>query len=251
MSSPWFQALRETPDARLRLFCFASAGSGASAYRSWLPFLPPWLDLVAVQPPGREGRSRETALRRLEDVVDALVAELPEATVSRPFAFFGHSLGGRVAFELARRLEGTERPSPAHVVIAASMEPSVLSDLDRRCHLLPDAEFEAYAATFGAFPEEMRRFPRQFKAVMDLLRADLEIFATAAFPVDPPLRAPLTVFGGRGDLAVTPGCLEPWRARAASRFAMEWHDGGHFFPIQHPDATVARLTALLDPAGPA
>ena len=248
MSSPWFQVLRESPDARLRLVCFPSAGSGASAYRGWLAFLPPWLDVVAVQAPGREGRGREAALRRLDDIVDALAADLPEATQPRPFAFFGHSLGGRVAFELARRLEAGPGPAPGHVILAASMEPSAMSDLDRGCHLLPDAEFEAYAASFGAFPEELRRFPRQFKAVMDLLRADLEVFATAASPERPLLRAPLTVLGAREDEAVTPRCLEPWRARAASAFALEWHDGGHFFPVQRAETVVARLATLLEPA---
>ncbi len=251
MSSPWFQVLRETPDARLRLVCFPSAGSGASVYRRWLGCLPPWLDIVAVQAPGREGRARETAPRRMSEIVEALATALPEATSSRPLAFFGHSLGGRVAFELARRLEAEKRPSPSHVILAASMEPSAMSDLDRRCHLLPDEEFEAYAATFGAFPEELRRFPRQFKAVMDLLRADLEVFATASSPIDPPLRAALTVLGARADEAVTPRCLEPWSGRTTGRFALEWNEGGHFFPIQQAESVVARLSALLDPAAPA
>jgi len=179
--------------------------------------------------------------------VDAVSAELPEALSSRPFAFFGHSLGGRIAFELARRLEAEAKPSPRHVVLAASMEPSAMSEVDRACHLLPDAEFEAYAATFGTAFEDLRRFPRQFKAVMDLLRADLEVFATAAFPTDPQLRAPLTILGAREDEAVTPRCLEPWSARTAGRFAIEWSDGGHFFPVQRAESVVARLSALLDP----
>jgi surfactin synthase thioesterase subunit len=244
--SPWFHVLRQAPDPRLRLVCFPSAGSGASVYRSWLPWLPPWLELVAVQAPGREARGRETALRRLGEIVEALAADMDEVTSALPFAFFGHSLGGRVAFELARRLEAGNKPAPSHVVLAASMEPSAMSDLDQRCHLLPDAEFEAYAATFGGFPEELRRFPRQFKVVMDLLRADLEVFATDVSPADPPLRASLTVLGAREDEAVTPRCLEPWSMRTTGRFAIEWFDGGHFFPIQQPEAVVARLSALLE-----
>jgi medium-chain acyl-[acyl-carrier-protein] hydrolase len=251
MTSPWFQVLRSAPEARVRLFAFASAGSGASAFRAWLPHLPPWLELHAAQLPAREGRAREPALRSLDAILDAIVPVIAPLRAERPFAIFGHSLGGRIAFEIARRLEADGGPAPTRVVLAASMEPSAMTDLDRRCHALPDAEFEAYVAGFGNFPEDLRRFPRQFKAVMDLLRADLEVFATAATPADPPLRAPLTVLGARGDEAVSARTLEPWATRAGGPFALEWHDGGHFFPVERAPEVVARLASLLDPAASA
>ncbi len=244
-ASPCFQTLQPASGAALRLFCFPSAGSGASAYRAWLKSLSAGIELVAVQPPGREGRGRESAPRRLSEWLDALEAQIPESEV--PFAFFGHSLGGIVAFELARRLEGQGRPSPCRVLIAASIEPGTMSELDRRCHQLSDPDFEAYAATFGAFPEDLRRYPRQFKAVMDLLRADLEVFATQDPSPEPRLRAPLTVFGARDDGAVAAANLEAWRSRTSGAVNLEWHDGGHFFPFERAAAVVPRVVALFEP----
>jgi coronamic acid synthetase CmaT thioesterase component len=130
------------------------------------------------------------------------------------------------------------------VTIAAGIEPSTMSELDRRCHLLDDTEFEAYAAMFGSFPEDLRRYPRQFKAVMDLLRADLEVFATADTVAEPRLQAPLTVWGARADAAVGAANLEAWRTRGAGHFALEWHEGGHFFPFEQASLVAPRAAAL-------
>jgi medium-chain acyl-[acyl-carrier-protein] hydrolase len=41
------------PAARLRLFCFPYAGSGAAIYRDWPAGFPPSIEVCAVELPGR------------------------------------------------------------------------------------------------------------------------------------------------------------------------------------------------------
>ena len=50
----WIKLFEPRPDARLRLFCFAYAGGGASIYRLWPADLPAAVEVRAVQLPGRE-----------------------------------------------------------------------------------------------------------------------------------------------------------------------------------------------------
>ena len=94
--SRWFPLLEP---GRLRLFCFPHAGGGTLMYRSWR-------DRFSVAPvclPGRESRLHEPLMQDLFAVVEALSDEIrPHLDV--PFAFFGHSMGAAIAFELARSL---------------------------------------------------------------------------------------------------------------------------------------------------
>ena len=111
MASSWILRFDPKPQAELRLFCFPYAGVGASCYRAWPALLPAEVELCAVQPPGREGRLREPAFRSIHELAEAAAAAL-EPYFDRPYAFFGHSMGALVAFELARQLRSGGRTGP-------------------------------------------------------------------------------------------------------------------------------------------
>src|SRR5690349_236164 len=100
-AGPWLACVRPRPRSSVRLFCFAHAGGGASFFRGWAAGLPESVEVSPVQLPGRETRFREPPFTRLGQLTEAL-AEALRPHLDRPFAFFGHSLGALVAFELAR-----------------------------------------------------------------------------------------------------------------------------------------------------
>src|SRR4051812_43491163 len=97
LDSPWI-VRKSRSQARLRLFCFPYSGGGAGAFRGWADAMPS-LDVCAIQAPGREARMREPALTRMEPLVAALT-EVIRPLAGEPYAFFGHSLGSFVAFEV-------------------------------------------------------------------------------------------------------------------------------------------------------
>src|SRR5690606_16877991 len=99
----WFPHRQPLPDARTRLLCITYAGGSAAAFRTWNEGLAPNLEVCAVEPPGRSSRFAEPPFRGLEPYVEALVPLVRELA-DKPLAIFGHSLGAKVTFELARRL---------------------------------------------------------------------------------------------------------------------------------------------------
>jgi medium-chain acyl-[acyl-carrier-protein] hydrolase len=99
----WVLTPKPNPQATLRLVCFPYAGVGPSVYRPWLAALPPHIEARMVQLPGREGRWREPALTNLGEIADQ-VARAIVPHLQSPFAFYGHSLGALVSFEVTRRL---------------------------------------------------------------------------------------------------------------------------------------------------
>src|SRR5688572_24867061 len=100
----WFPTRQPLAQASVRLLCLPFAGGAASAFLGWNKSLPPGVELCAAQPPGRERRLSEPAFRELESLLDSLEAAAAPL-LDKPFVLFGYSLGGRIAFELTRRLQ--------------------------------------------------------------------------------------------------------------------------------------------------
>src|SRR5438128_1840495 len=109
--SRWFLKFNTAPNNFSRLFCFAPAGGGASAFRNWGQKFPSDIEVCAIQLPGRETQSREPLVNHIDTLLDALVPEILPF-LDKPFAIFGHSLGALVGYEFTRRLMAEYGPLP-------------------------------------------------------------------------------------------------------------------------------------------
>src|SRR5262249_34945814 len=124
-SDGWLVFPRPVATPRARLFCFPFAGAGATAFRAWAEALPADIELVAVEPPGRAGRIAEAPVTSVKMFTDGLFPSLL-AHLDRPFAFFGHCLGGVTAFESAWRLHEEHGAMPCHLFVSAARPPHLL-----------------------------------------------------------------------------------------------------------------------------
>lgn len=211
----------------LRLFCFPYAGGGASIYRGLVAAMPAHIEAVPVQPPGRENRLNEPALRTMGELLDLLEGEiLPLLDV--PYAFVGYSLGASVAFELALRLDQRHHLPPRHVVVSARQPPHVRP---RRppIHDLPDAEFLEELRDLEGTPAEALDHPELMELLMPLLRADFAVVESYEARPRPALSCTLTALGGLKDRDVPREDLEGWRGYGQEPFKLRMFPGGHFF----------------------
>lgn len=70
--------------------------------------------------PGWDQRVHERPFDHLLSLVETLAEVLP---YDKPFAFFGHSMGALVSFELARELRRRRRREPGYLFISAQAAP--------------------------------------------------------------------------------------------------------------------------------
>ena len=228
MSNPWLQRFANRPLAATRLFCFTPAGAGATAYRAWGSAAPQHVEVCAVQLPGRESRLRETAFTSIARLVDALVHALAPH-FDRPFAFFGHSMGALVAFELARALHAQGGPRPAHLMVSGRRPPH-LAESDPLLHHQPDDEFiEQISRRYGGIPEEILREREVLEVFLPALRADITAIETHRFTPGVRLDCPIAAFGGEADARVWPHQLGEWQAHTSGPVQVRTYQGGHFF----------------------
>jgi medium-chain acyl-[acyl-carrier-protein] hydrolase len=252
-SNGWFFRPKPVPHARLRLFCFPYAGAGASVFRTWPSGLPADVEVLAVQPPGRESRFQERPLTDLAALVDALTPAV-RGYLSGPYAFFGHSLGATVAFELARRLaRGGQRP-PVYLFVSGRRGPR-LPNPDPPIRHLPDAEFiDELKDRYGGVPDEVLQHAELLQLLLPILRADITMFETYEYREADPLRCPLAAFGGTEDPRSARPQIGAWREETAGPFSAAMFPGGHFFIDSARGELLATVSRHLtmpapDPAG--
>ncbi len=232
--------------SRLPLYCFPYGGAGASAYRDWSRGgLPEWIEVRPMQPPGRETRFREAPYTRLAP----LVAEMVEKVEAErgPFALFGHSLGGLVAFELARELRRRGRPAPLLLVVSGFGAPQLLRDRPRVSHLGPDDFWRQVQAHYDVTPE-IAAEPIFRELAYPALRADLEIVETYVYREEPPFDFPLLAMGGVGDPEASPEQIEAWKAHSRQPVTVQIYPGGHFYVNSSRPLVLASVAAALEVA---
>ena len=239
-ANPWVFFPKKNTTARVRLFCFPYAGGGVHIYYAWPASLPAWVEVVAIQLPGRGARMRDAPLTRVTQMAEALAVEMLPL-LDKPFAFFGHSLGATIAFELMRVLRAAAQPLPGLFMPAGRQAPQLL-DTDPPTYHLPKADFILELARLNGTPQAVLDNHELMEIVLPALRADFEAAETYEYQVQAPFSMPFVVFGGRQDVDNhTDQAMAAWHLHTDAAFTSFGLPGDHFFI--HSDET--RLLELL------
>jgi len=213
--------------APFRLICFPYAGGDAvTIFRNWPQTLPPNIQVCPVLMPGRGVRSAEQPFTNILSAARALGTEL-RPHLDRPFAFFGHSMGAVLSFEVARLLKMNGSPEPLHLFVSGARAPH-LPDRHSRTYDLPEAEFLWELQRLNGTPAEVLQNPELMNLLLPVLRADFEACQTYVYNCGCTLNCPVTAFGGLQDV-VTHDELDSWRKQSSGAFRMHTFPGDHFF----------------------
>jgi surfactin synthase thioesterase subunit/glycosyltransferase involved in cell wall biosynthesis len=234
MSGSWLPGADAALPGALRLFCFPHAGGGAQAFYGWADRLPPSVAVLPARPPRRD---------RMADLVEAL-GDAIHAYVDEPFAFFGHSMGAVVAFELARLLRRRGEPLPRALLVSGARAPQF-----RRGHVpLPEpapSEFVDELRRLEGMPPRVLDNSDLLRVVLPALRADAAIYRNYIYGEESPLGCPIHAYGGTEDPNVRREHLEAWALQTTSSFSLRMFPGGHFFPQTAREDFLAALSQDL------
>ncbi len=246
-NSRWIVRRRPKPDARLRLYCLAFAGAGASAFHAWHTLVPDWIEVAAIQLPGREGRIRETPYLSIPQLVPALADELLDGTFA-PFAIFGHSVGTLIAFEVCRFLRSRALGQPVELFVSAHAAPQIPYP-GPYIHQLPDADFVEELRRYHGTPEAVFQSAELLAMVLPPLRADFTMLETYRYERQEPFSFPITAFAGREDNEAPAALIEPWTAQTSADFELLTLPGDHFFLHSARDRLLRALVTRLEQRG--
>jgi surfactin synthase thioesterase subunit len=238
-----FPFRRNVVDPRLRLLCFPFAGGASSLYRAWSRALPS-IEVWPVELPGRGVRADEPPVTDLTELCDGLVAAI-EQVADVPLALFGHSMGARIAFEVARRLGGRV----VHLFASGSQPPEVRQryrDGDTRpTAQLTDAELTRRIVALGGTPQELLAEDELMQRALPIVRADLVMIE--GYRVEPEARVacPITALTGLHDPIAPPLVAAGWQRRTMAGWRMVELDAAHFFLDSHRAEVIREIVRDL------
>ncbi len=215
------------PQAALRLFCFPYAGGNAQIYRQWAAALPATVEVCPVQLPGRGNRLQEAPFTKLTDVVQYVTAAIAPY-LDKPLAFFGHSMGALISFELARSLRRTHNVEPVHLFVSGRRAPQIPRTrpaIDQ----LPEAELIAELRRLNGTPREVLANAELMQLMLPTIRADFAVVRSYEYNTEAPLNCPITALGGLQDEDVPREQLEGWREQTNAACTVRMFAGDHFF----------------------
>ena len=220
-----------------RLFFFPPAGRGASIYAKWVKAFPPGLDICPIQLPGRENRLRETPFTSMPDLLNGMIPAI-ERLLDVPFAFFGHSMGAIIGFELARELLKRGLDGPVHLFASARRAPHLKEPHPPIAHLPDEPFLKEVQRRYGGIPEGVIQDSEMKGIILPTLRADFSLLESYEYSGNSPLSCHITVLGGLQDLDIEEEELEAWKEHTTYPTRVQLLPGDHFFLLSAADKVI-------------
>jgi surfactin synthase thioesterase subunit len=229
------------------LICLPYAGGSSIAYRHWR-YLDLGLkiknELVALDYPGHLMRPEEPLSYSMSELADALMGEVTRRW-ERPFILCGASLGGLVAFELAKRAESAGHP-PLALITAACAAPYART-ISYSVSNLSDEEFiqlvtERYGGAIGRILQDRKTQ----EILLPILRADMLIVENYTSSQDRTmLSSDVIAIAGEDDRAVSLNEAARWRDHTTGQTHLVSVPGNHFIVETHAEEVAAQLRAIF------
>jgi medium-chain acyl-[acyl-carrier-protein] hydrolase len=247
MTSPWIEFRPERRDAQARVLCVPYAGGSAQVYHMLARNMPERIEVGAVQLPGRWNRRREPLLTRVSDASRSLADEITRLSPT-PYALFGYSVGGLIAFETARILaRDAKQQQPRALIVAAIAAPTESPSLPH-LHVLSDVEFiRRHVHRYpGGIPAAIFDEPDLLAMLLPVLKADMEMFETYEYLPGEALSCPIYTIAGEKDHLCSPSSMAGWKKETIGSFFTETVAGNHFFINTAVDAVRATILKALE-----
>jgi surfactin synthase thioesterase subunit len=229
----------------VRLFLFPYAGGSTATYSHWVNLFNDDLniELVLVQLPGQGSRMNEPSHQSMASLMSELVAHA-SYIASRPYILFGHSLGGKIAYELACQLGELGLPSPKYVIASGSGAPHLKNESEP-IHNLPRNAFISELEKLNGTPQEILSNSELLDFLIPLLRADFKVAYEYQAQVCS-LSCPIMVLGGEDDLDVSLHQLQAWEELSDAKTKLQLIPGDHFFINNNEGLVVEKILSFID-----
>ncbi|MEK7434763.1 MAG: thioesterase domain-containing protein [Cyanobacteriota bacterium] len=208
------------------LFCIPYAGGSSIIYNSWHKFLDINFELFPVELAGRGKRYKTPLYLTFDQAVNDIFTIIEEQITNLPYAIFGHSMGGLIAYELYFKIIEEGYNPPSHIFLSAIKPPHLKN---KNISDLSDEKFKEEIMNFSNIQKKILKNQVLSDILLPILKADFKVFENYSFNNSRnKLDCPITVFFAENDLITDEEILQ-WSDYTNLNFNMYNFSDDHFF----------------------
>ncbi len=231
---------------QVKLFAFPFAGGSSMSFYKWRKHLNASVQWFPVELAGRGTRQKAPLCQSFEEIVEDAYGQIRDQVRDGPFAFFGHSMGSLIAYEVACLIRERRQLEPKLMFLSGRWAPHVT-----RHNLVdsstPDELLKERLLDLGGATDELFDNKQLADLFIPILRSDFRLMeGYACKPNIPPLSAAIHVLTGTKDTDVNQRDLTEWSKYTTGEFAIHKFAGGHFFINDSFESVLQHVNRAID-----
>lgn len=220
-----------------KLILFPYAGSLGIGYNQWMKQLRTKFEVHRITYTELKEGIRNYNCTSWEELISLTYEKILPIMKEGDYIFFGHSMGGRVEYEMYKKAVENNLPLPKQMIVSGCR---VLSVPVKDPRLQTEQEFRDEYIELGGLSDEVLACKELADLAFEDLKKDailLSEFRFSPIKVD----VPVVILNGSKDKRST---KEEWEE--LFRCPVDWklYEGKHFFIYDHQDEILEQLMAL-------
>jgi surfactin synthase thioesterase subunit len=180
--------------------------------------------------PGHGKRFKEVLISNIYEIADDLYHQIKQELI-KPYAFYCHSMGSLIAYQLCLKIHHDNLLKPEHLFISGHNAPSIpLHEQVKNVSNLSNMEFVNRLVQLGGIHDDVIKEKDLLDLFLPILRADFKAVETyqykqPEFLID----VPITVMIGTNDILTSYDGALCWKDFTGAEINIKEFSGGHFF----------------------
>lgn len=213
----------------IKLFCLPFAGGSAMTYYKWKDYLSDTIDLRPVELSGRGKRFNQPLYNSMDEMVEDIYEEIIQEIDDAPFAFYGHSMGAILIYELIHKIKEAKHKEPVCAFFSGRYPPYV-EKTKEDLHLLSDSEFMNMIYSLGGTNKDILENKELRDLFLPIIRSDYKNVETYKHKSNRgKFHCDVVALYGIDDTDVTYTDLLEWKQCTYGTCTFYELDGDHFF----------------------
>ncbi|NJO89922.1 MAG: thioesterase [Chloroflexia bacterium] len=240
----WFTKPLPNPEAKSQLFLIHDAGGNKHVFDAWHERIKSDIEIIIVQLPGRNDRSSEPAIMDVNALIDELVP-LMNDVIEKPFSIYGHSMGGLLAFEIARELQHSYGKFAQKLMVSGTPG---LRNYDNKFvnyivdNNLSERDVHTLMPKFQRYDFEDPTVRKMIQVLMN----DMKLIHSYKYKTKALLDSDIVAFHAINDVRVRLNDVEKWESETINEFKLIEVPGSHNFVYYESEALTRLINIELD-----